>query len=305
MNLPKLKQLQYLIALRETLHFGRAAEQCHVTQSTLSAGLQELEGLLGVQLVERTRRTVLFTNLGEQVVVKARAVLAEAEGLVQLTMAAQRPLTGRVRMGVIPTIAPFLLPRALPPLRDRYPDLKLHLVEATSQELCDRLHAGTLDVVLYALPYRCGELQEEILFDDPFVVAFPPQAPMPEAPVRTADLEGRTLLLLEEGHCLRDHALAACSLPGVDPTRSILATSLHTVVQMVDNGLGATLLPQLAVDGGLLKGTGVQLAPLADEAPPRRIGLVWRKSNPRGAEFQLLADLLRALHPNAAKTAAM
>lgn len=295
MNLPKLKQLQYLVALRETLHFGRAADQCHVTQSTLSAGLQELEALLGAKLVERTRRTVMFTPLGEQVVAKARDLLAGAEDLVQLTLAAKRPLTGMIRMGVIPTVAPFFLPRALPALRARYPHLRLHLHEATSQELCDRLHQGSLDLVLFALPFRCGEVREAVLFEDPFLAAFPPNAVLPDGPVGSRRLERETLLLLEEGHCLRDHALSACDLADTDPTRTLLATSLHTAVQMVANGLGATLLPRLAVEGGILAGTDIKLAPLAADAPARKVGLVWRKSNPRAAEFDLLARTLSEL----------
>lgn len=299
MNLPKLKQLRYLVALHETLHFGRAADLCHVTQSTLSAGLQELESLLDAQLVERTRRTVLFTPLGEQVVAKARTILSDTEELVNLTQAAQRPLSGTIRFGVIPTIAPFLLPKALPGLRRAYPDLRLHLVEATSQDLCERLHNGMLDTVLFALPYRCGDLAEEILFEDPFVAAFPPGTPTPRSPIQADHIAGETLLLLEEGHCLRDHALTACSLPGVDPTRSILATSLHTLVQMVDNGLGATLLPRLAVDAGLIEGTQIQLVDLDAAAPARKIGLVWRRSNPRAAEFELLADALRPFKTSA------
>ncbi|MBK5912702.1 LysR family transcriptional regulator [Rhodothalassium salexigens] len=299
-NLPTLKQLRYLVTLRDTEHFSRAAEQCHVTQSTLSAGLAELENVLDVKLVERSRRGVFFTPLGEEVVRRARDLLADAEAMVDVTLAAQRPLTGTVRMGVIPTIAPFFLPAALPPLRDAYPELKLRLTEATSQTLCDRLHAGTLDVVLYALPYRCGEVEEAVLFDDPFVAAFPGAdkrdgAPLP-ASVDPDAMDSRTLLLLEEGHCLRDHALAACSLPDVDHSRSILATSLHTLVQMVDNGLGVTLLPQLAIDGGILNGTAIETVPLDRTAPPRLIGLVWRKASPRSEEFRLLARALQACH---------
>ncbi|MFQ5348081.1 MAG: hydrogen peroxide-inducible genes activator [Rhodothalassiaceae bacterium] len=294
MILPTLKQLRYLVALREQLHFGRAAEACHVTQSTLSAGIAELEAVLDAHLVERTRRSVLFTPLGEEVVAKARRVLSEAESLVDLTRAAAEPLSGTLRMGLIPTIAPFLLPRAMPALRRRFPKLRLQLREQMSEDLCHALHSGELDVVLYALPYRCGEVEEMALFADPFYAAYPPgDDPLPEA-VRTEDLDGQTLLLLEEGHCLRDHALAACSLPGVDPTRSILGTSLHTLVQMVDNGLGMTLLPKMAIDAGILAGTGVRIAPLAGEAPCRTIGLVWRRQSPRAEEFRLLGNALKA-----------
>lgn len=291
--LPTLKQLRYLVALRDHLHFGKAAEACHVTQSTLSAGIAELETVLDASLVERTRRSVLFTPLGEQAVRRARRVLGEAEELVELTRAASEPLSGTLRMGVIPTIAPFLLPRVMPELRRRWPRLKLRLREQMSETLCHELHAGTLDLVLYALPYRCGDLHEELLFEDRFVAAFPPGDDTLPDVVRTSDLDSHTLLLLEEGHCLRDHALAACSLPGVDPTRSILGTSLHTLVQMVDGGLGMTLLPEMAIRGGILYGTGVRTAPLAGAAPLRSIGLVWRKHSPRTEEFRLLAEVIR------------
>lgn len=297
MSLPTLKQLRYLLALREHGHFGRAAEACHVTQSTLSAGIAELESLLGTSLVERSRRSMLFTPLGEAVAERARRVLGEAEGLAELARAASsEPLVGTLRLGIIPTIAPFLLPHAMPALRRAFPGLKLKLREQMSEVLCRDLHRGELDLVLYALPFRCGEVHEERLFDDPFQTAWPPGTDSLPARIRGEDLDGRTMLLLEEGHCLRDHALAACSLPGVDPTRSILGTSLHTLVQMVDNGLGMTLLPQLAIEGGILAGTGVRLVPLAGTAPARTIGLVWRKRSPRGEEFALLARFFRHWH---------
>lgn len=290
---PTLKQLRYLVSLRDHLHFGRAAEACYVTQSTLSAGLQELEASLDATLVERTKRSVMFTPLGEDVVAKARRVLHEADGLVDLARAAGEPLAGTVRMGVIPTIAPFLLPTVLPALRAAYPKLRLELIENMSHVLCADLVAGRLDVVLYALPYRCGDVEEVGLFDDPFHAAFPPgDDPLPDT-VDTADLDGRTLLLLEEGHCLRDHALAACSLPGVDPTRSILGTSLHTLVQMVANGLGMTLLPNMAIAGGILRGTGVRTRPLKGDAPTRTVGLIWRRHSPRGGEFEQLAAFFK------------
>lgn len=296
MILPTLRQLRYLIALHDQMHFGRAAEMCHVTQSTLSSGIAELETILDARLVERTRRSLWFTPLGEQVVKKARTILRETEELVELTRAASDPLTGAIRMGIIPTIAPFLLPYAMPSLRLAYPRLKLHLREQMSEILCQELHAGELDVILYALPYRCGDVHEEPLFSDPFVAAYPPDATNLPDMVRTEDLDGKTLLLLEEGHCLRDHALAACSLPGIDPTRSILGTSLHTLVQMVDNDMGMTLLPEMAIAGGILSGTQVQTRPLAGAAPARTIGLVWRKNSARQTDYDLLAGFLRSWH---------
>lgn len=293
---PTIKQLRYLVALADHLHFGRAARACHVSQSTLSAGIQELEALLDADLVDRNRRRVSLTPLGEQVVAQARRVLEEVERLCAIADSAREPLSGPLRLGIIPTIAPFLLPPLMPALRHAFPKLRLLLREALSADLCRALLAGELDVVLYALPYRCGGVEEEPLFPDPFHAAFPPGAdPLPER-IRTQDLDGRTLLLLEEGHCLRDHALAACSLPGVDPARSILGTSLLTLVHMVDNGLGVTLLPEMAIAGGILAGTGVRTVPLADPQAARTIGLIWRKGSPRREEFRRLAAFIRDWH---------
>ncbi len=293
---PTIKQLRYLVALADRLHFGRAARACHVSQSTLSAGIQELEALLDADLVDRNRRRVSLTPLGEQVVAQARRVLEEVERLCAIADSAREPLSGPLRLGIIPTIAPFLLPPLMPALRRAFPKLQLLLKEALSADLCRALLAGELDVVLYALPYRCGGVEEEPLFADPFYAAFPPgDDPLPER-VPTEDLDGRTLLLLEEGHCLRDHALAACSLPGVDPAQSILGTSLLTLVHMVDNGLGVTLLPEMAIDGGILAGTGVRAVPLAESAAARTIGLIWRKGSPRREEFRRLAAFMRDWH---------
>ncbi|GEQ97971.1 LysR family transcriptional regulator [Iodidimonas gelatinilytica] len=293
---PTLKQLRYLVALHDQMHFGRAAESCHVTQSTLSSGIAELETLLDADLVERTRRALWFTPLGENVVKKARKILREVDELVDLTQAASEPLSGTIRIGIIPTIAPFLLPQAMPQLRIAYPKLKLQFREQLSDILCHELLSGELDIILYALPYRCGDVHEEPLFQDPFLAAYPPDhAPLPDM-VSTEDLDGETLLLLEEGHCLRDHALAACSLPGVDPSRSILGTSLHTLVQMVESGMGMTLIPQMALDGGILNGTHVRTVPLSGDAPARTIGLVWRKNSARQSDYMLLADMLKSWH---------
>lgn len=296
--LPKLRQLSYLVALRKDLHFGHAAEACNVTQSTLSAGIQELERLLDVKLVERSKRFVRFTPLGEQVVEMARSLLDDAENLVLTLNQAREPLTNRLRLGVIPTIAPFFLPRALPPMRRAFPKLKLYLKEAMSADLCDELGRGQLDILLLALPFRCGEVEEEELFDDPFFAAIPGdgEAELLE-PMEVDQLDASRLLLLEDGHCLRDHALAACSMPGFRPDRSLLGTSLHTLVQMVDNDLGITLLPQMSLEAGILKGTRIGVAPLTgSDDPTRKIGLVWRRHDPRREEFRLLADFLRKSH---------
>ncbi|MEO7635928.1 MAG: hydrogen peroxide-inducible genes activator [Sphingomicrobium sp.] len=292
---PTIKQLQYLVALHQHGHFGRAAESCFVTQSTLSAGLRELETLLGVTLVERTRRVVRFTALGEKVADKAVRVLREAEELAELARAEGQPLHGELRMGVIPTIAPFLLPAVLPQLRDEWPSLKLYLREDTSQAACEALQRGQLDCVLLALPFACGEVDSVALFDDPLFVAYPRgEAPAgPSAAIATID-ENR-LLLLEDGHCLKDHALSACNRPDLRAHAAMMGTSLHTLVQMVANGLGVTFLPEMAIDAGILDGTNVDARPLGSEHGFRRIALIWRRTSPRESEFQLLAAALRRI----------
>jgi LysR family hydrogen peroxide-inducible transcriptional activator len=293
--LPTLKQLQYLVALKDHGHFGRAAEACFVTQSTLSAGLRELESLIGITLVERTRRVVRFTPLGNRIAEKAQKILREAEELADMARAAGKPLSGELRMGVIPTIAPFLLPKLLPKLRRQWPDLKLYLREETSQAACDSLHRGQVDCVLLALPYGCGEVESFELFEDRLFVAFPPGASEHLPPeITPAVIEEDKLLLLEDGHCLKDHALAACNRPELRAEATMLGTSLHTMVQMVDNGLGVTMLPEMAVTAGILDGTGVVARPLDAAHPARRIALIWRKGSPREKEFRLLGEALKA-----------
>ena len=291
---PTLKQLQYLAALHRHGHFGRAAAACFVTQSTLSAGLRELETLLGVTLVERNRRVVHFTPLGEEVVGRAYTILREADALMDLTRAAGRPLVGQLRLSVIPTIAPFLLPRLLPRLRADWPELKLLLREEQSGAACDALHRGQADAVLLALPFACGEVETMRLFDDPIRLAFHPDD-MPDAPptVEPQRIDGERLLLLEEGHCLKDHALAACNRATLRPDASVLGTSLHTLVQMVDNRIGMTLLPQMAIDGGILGGTHVETRPLRSTNAHREIALIWRASSPRAADYRLLGEALK------------
>jgi LysR family hydrogen peroxide-inducible transcriptional activator len=291
--LPTLKQLQYLVALNDHGHFGRAAEACFVTQSTLSAGLRELESLIGVTLVERTRRVVRFTPLGQKITDKARRILREAEELADIARAAGKPLAGELRMGVIPTIAPFLLPKLLPKLRREWPDLKLYLREEPSQAACDGLHRGLLDCVLLALPYGCGDVDAAPLFDDRLFVAFPPGS-RPPARVKPSAIDEQDLLLLEDGHCLKDHALAACNRPELRAGATMMGTSLHTLIQMVDNGLGVTMIPEMAIEAGLLEGTGVVARPLDAEHAARGIALIWRKASPREKEFRMLAEAFKA-----------
>jgi len=297
-HLPTIKQLQYLVALRHHGHFGRAADACFVTQSTLSAGLRELETLLGITLVERTRRVVRFTALGEKIADKAIKVLRETEELAEMARAQGRPLHGELRMGVIPTIAPFLLPTMLPRLREQWPELKLYLREETSSAACDALHRGQLDCVLLALPFACGEVDSVPLFDDPLFIAYPRGEAPGTSTVEAADIDERRLLLLEDGHCLKDHALSACNRPDLRAHAEMMGTSLHTLVQMVDNGLGVTFVPEMAIEAGILSGTGVDARPLHSDHPYRSIALIWRRSSPREGEFQMLATALRRIAGN-------
>src|SRR5438067_3452365 len=294
-HLPTIKQLQYLVALRRFGHFGKAADACFVTQSTLSAGLRELETLLGVMLVERTRRVVRFTALGEKIADKATAVLRETEELAEMARAQGRPLHGELRMGVIPTIAPFLLPTMLPRGREQWPELRLYFREETSTAACEALHRGQLDCVLLAVPFACGDVDSAPLFDDPLYVAYPEGEAPTSAAVAAAEIDENRLLLLEDGHCLKDHALSACNRPELRAHAAMMGTSLHTLVQMVDNGLGVTFVPGMAIEAGILTGTGVDARPLRSEHPYRRIALIWRRSSPRESEFRMLADSLRRI----------
>jgi LysR family hydrogen peroxide-inducible transcriptional activator len=288
------------MALADHGHFCRAADACCVTQSTLSASIKELENVLEATLVDRTKRNVVLTPLGLDTVERARKIIVDFEELARSARAARQPLYGTLRMGAIPTISPFLLPRVLPGMRRAYPHLKLYLVEDMTARLIDLLQQGKLDVVLLALPYESGAIETSILFDDPLLAALPAEHPLVEQPhIDPQDLSG-DLLLLKDGHCLRDHALAACHFADRRHGDAFEATSLPTLVQMVDNGLGTTLLPELAIDAGLLTGTGLVTRPLLSDAPARQIGLAWRRGTGRREEFRMLAqELAKRAKPQA------
>ena len=241
----------------------------------------------------RSRRVVRFTPLGQQVVEKAHALLRQAEDLSDLVRAAGQPLTGTLRMSVIPTIAPFMLPRILPRLRRERPELELFLREETSSDAVESLHHGRVDCVLLALPFPTGEVEQEIIGEDRFYVAYPGDEPrdLPEE-IRPETIEDGRLLLLEDGHCLKEHALAACNRPELRAATSMIGTSLHTLVQMVDNGLGVTMLPEMAIEAGILDHTAIEARPLDADNALRRIALVWRRASPRERDFQLLAEAL-------------
>ena len=293
--LPTLRQLRYLTALARHRHFGKAADECLATQSTVSAGLAELESLLDVTLIERSRRQVVMTPLGQEMADRAQHLLDAAEDMVDLAhRSRQTPLSGTFSLGVIPTIAPYILPQLLPSLRLNYPQLKLHLREDLTANLLDRLSQGQLDAVLIALPYPTARLDHITLSSDPFVFVCRPDHPLAgHGSIGGPDLQNAGMVLLEAGHCLRDHALAACALTAGLLGETILATSLPTLVQMVASGLGVTILPQLAIERGVLAGTDLVTRPLSPPSTARDLALYWRDSSTRTPEMQLLAQSIQ------------
>jgi len=295
--LPTLRQLQYLKLLAEHGSFSRAADAAHVTQPTLSAGVQELEKILGSPVVDRARSGVILTKVGEEAVRRAEDVLARAEDLVQAARSAGKPLSGRFRFGVIPTIAPFMLPKALPVIRVRFPELRLFLREDLTSKLVAGLKAGSLDAALIALPFDTTGIDTVHISDDELLAAIPANHPMlTSSRVTPAELDREDLILLEDGHCLREHALAACSLEGPRPGEegSFAATSLATLVQMVGSGLGVSLLPAMAVEAGLTDSAPIAIRHLVDKAPSREIVVAWRAGSSREGDARLLADTLIA-----------
>ena len=293
MRAPTLKQLQYFLAVTETEHFGRAAERCFVSQSAFSNAIQELELALDAQLVDRTNRNVTITATGQEVAVQARLVMQDVEELVDIARGRNEPLTGELRLGVIPTIAPFMLPIVLPKLRRAYPELRLLLVEDQTERVYRRLMDGELDVVLLALPWQLQGVEEMSLFDDEFCLACRDNTMRvnPEN-YRFNRLESESILLLEDGHCLREHALAACRIRNTEKVRRFGASSLLTLIEMVDADLGITFLPEMARDSALLRNTRVKLYPMGENSY-RKIGLVWRKGSRQSDEFRLLGEFLR------------
>lgn len=293
-NLPTPRQLRYLCALADHRHFGRAAAACAVTQSTLSAGLQELEATLGATLVERTKRRVMLTPLGHELAGRARQLLREGEDMVALARSSAAPLSGGLRLGVIPTIGPYLLPPALPLIRARHPRLRLYLREEQTAELIAGLEAGRLDLILLALPYETGDLATMPLGKDFLFLVCPASHPLAGTPaIAPARLAEAEMLLLEDGHCLRHHALEACELSAPGRHEVFQGTSLKTLVAMVAGGLGVTLVPAIALDSEIGNDPALVARPLAATAAAREIALAWRRSSPREAEFRLFGELLR------------
>ena len=294
-RLPTMKQLQYLVALADTRHFGRAALRCNIAQSTLSAGIRDLESVLGTAVAERSNRRVLITAVGAQIAERAKAVLREAEEVMEVARASRSPMTGEMRLGVIPTIGPFVLPRVFPALRDRFPELTIYLREEQTAPLLARLEHGELDVALIALPYDTEDLRVDVIIEDEFLFACNRNHALAGTDeVSLEALAGEQLMLLEEGHCLRGHTLDACGKGDKRARAQFEASSLHTLVQMVAAGIGVTLVPRLAVDAHITQGTDISLSRLGVPAS-RQIGLAWRQTSLRSEEFRLLADTLREL----------
>ncbi|MGH8495687.1 MAG: LysR substrate-binding domain-containing protein [Gammaproteobacteria bacterium] len=291
----KLQMLRYLVALADTRHFGRAAKRCFVSQPTLSTQIRKLETELGVPLIERRGRQAVLTDAGEEIVRRARGILGEIDQIVEIARHEQDPMVGRLRIGLIPTLGPYLLPHVLGELRERYPRLQLLLAERQTDPLLADVRAGKLDAGVLALPVDDEGLEVRALFEEPFLVALPPGHRLVDRKaLNVEDLNGEELLLLEDGHCLRDQALEVCGRVGAHERQDFRATSLETLRQMVAAGGGVTLLPALAVETAV-PNTRLIVRPFTRPAPSRRIGAVWRKSSPRKPTLETVAAVIREI----------
>jgi LysR family hydrogen peroxide-inducible transcriptional activator len=289
-----IRDLRYLVALADERHFGKAAERCYVSQPTLSAQIRKLEEYLGVPLVERQPRRVTLTEAGEKIVERARRLLLEADAIVELAKTDRDPLSGALRLALIPTVGPYLLPHVARRLRKELPRLKLMLYEYQTAPLLEKLRAGEIDMGVLALPVPLDGLEAEPLYDEPFTLAVPAGHRLAEQErVKVDDLKGETLLLLEDGHCLRDQALEVCSRVRVQEEQDYRATSLETLRQMVAAGHGVTLLPQLAAESPVGTARGLRAKPFVRPAPARTIGAVWRKSTTRTTAIAAIAAAIR------------
>jgi LysR family hydrogen peroxide-inducible transcriptional activator len=295
MRLPTTKQLRYLVALDEHRHFGHAAEACFVSQSAFSIAIRELETVLGAHLVDRTNKQVTITRTGQDVVVQARLCLRDIEALVALARGDQEPLAGRLYLGIIPTIAPFLLPRVMPGLRRLHPSLELFVKEDVTARVYEELMAGTVDAIVVALPYDLANVETEVLFRDHFHLAFRRGSERVDPDhYSVASMREESILLLDDGHCMREHALQACRIRNLGKINRFAASGLFTLVQMVDSDLGVTYLPEIAIGSNLLSGTAIQTMPLRERSY-REVALAWRRGSARGEEFRLLAGILGRL----------
>lgn len=293
-NLPSLRQLQYFLAVKENKSFGKAADLCNVTQPSLSAAIADLESLLGHRLFDRGRRGATLTRFGEDMVLPVMDLIARAEYMLEMGQSHNRPLSSSLRLGIIPTIAPYILPRLLPALERQYPDLDLSLKEDQTARLLNALDKREIDVILMAFPYVADQTEQLLLWSESFVIAMPGMIPVMKAPAVMAELQRHNIMLLEDGHCLRDHALAACQLQPQKQRKTLGATSLATLIQMVQHGLGSTLLPEMAIDPDNIP-SGITLQHFANPKPTRQIGLAWRRGSPRANEFKILGKFITTL----------
>lgn len=291
---PTLKQLDYLIALKNEGSFSRAAEFCNVTQSTLSAGIKELETVLGQILVDRSSRDITLTPLGEDVHQQALKIMRATDQLVATAKSREEPLSGVLRLGVIPTIAPYMLPSLLPALQTEFPKLQIQLFEDMTGRLIERLMRRQIDLILMAFPYEQDGMETRMLFEEPFVIAAPKGVHHQQA-VELPFLDDKSVLLLEDGHCLRDHALQACKLrSNTSEKRTFSATSLPTLIQMISHGYGLTLLPEMAVRQAVLP-DNIEIIPFSDPQPTRHIGLGWRKGDVNARDYKALSQMIEKL----------
>ena len=293
MQYPTVKQLRYFAALAEKQHFGRAAEACFVSQSAFSTAIRELESILDTQLVDRTNRQVTITAIGQEIAVLARLAIRDIEALVEAAGERRKPLAGPLRLGVIPSIAPFLLPRVLPAIRKKFPELQLYLIEDQTERIHERLLDGDLDLLLLALPYELRSTESMSLFRDRFLLAAcEGSTKVDPANYRFNRLQADSVLLLEDGHCLRDHALEACRIRDTEKISRFAASSILTLIEMVEADLGITFLPEMARGSALLKNTRIRLHAVGEKSF-RTIGLAWRKRSARSSEFRALGEFFR------------
>ncbi|WP_087025233.1 hydrogen peroxide-inducible genes activator [Thaumasiovibrio subtropicus] len=293
---PSLKQLHYLTTLYETRHFGAAAKQCYVSQSTLSSGIQNLEEMMNTQLIERDNKTLVFTSIGEEVVQRSRDILARSQDLLDIAQINHNQMEGNLRLGCIPTIAPFLLCDLVQEVSRQYPAMNLLLREDTTTNLLAALRNGEMDVLILALPVEIGNMQSKVVGVDPFKMVFSRyQASSLPLPVQYTHLPDESVFLLEKEHCLTDHAVSACKLTSKEKINPFSATSLHTLVQMVANGLGTTFIPQMAIEHGLIDNLNLMVVDPPGKQAYRQIGLVWRPTSNRIAVFNRLAEIVSDL----------
>ena len=293
MKLPTVKQLRYFVELEKHAHFGKAAEACFVSQSAFSVAIRELESTLGTQLFDRTNKRVTITAMGQEIVVQARLVIRDLEALMDMAWVSSEPLSGKLRLGVIPTISPFLLPKLLPQLRSHFPQLQLYLQEDTTQRVYERLMSGELDLILIAFPYELRNVEKMKLFNDQFLLAYKTGSQFIDKQKVTVDhLQSESILLLEDGHCLRDHVLSACKIRNLNKVSHFAASILLTLIEMVEAALGVTYLPEMAKDSPMLKNTNIKTQ-VMPKSSHREIGLIWRKGSARSKEFKMLGEFIK------------